>query len=310
MRTMNKDDINQINGAGIQRLYQTVLDRKGCDFGDIPESEGDITKVKYYKSTRECLDVLKELMAQNGINEPGLAVIDTAIGNVIRMKPTFEYGFKLNQDYVIILYNTTVMAIVDATSMLCVAYMDYLVGPEQERFSPDTKYDKGRGMVALESLKQFNHLCENGTIDEAVNYAIKEQKDGFTGTGAIVVTVAAITALSVAIPLTRTLIYWYYRKRISISEYLEVQAQFLEMHRLAIENSKARSSSEKKKIIQRQERVILKLHKAADKLTIKSADQEDFMKREMKKDNSLFTLSNMEKSVAANKLNGAGIQVI
>ena len=310
MRTMSKEDIHQINGASIQRLYQTVLDKKNCDFGDIPTSKGDLSKVKYLTSTKECLKVLKELMTMNGIQEPGIAEIETAIGNVERMQPTFEYGFKTNQEYIIILYNTTVMAIVDATSMMCTAYMDYLVGPDQERFSPSNRFDKGRGMVALECLKQFNQYCKNGKMDDALGYVIREQKSGFIGTGAIAVTVGAIAALVAVVPLTRQLIYWYYRNKISISEYLEMQAQFLEMHKLAVENSKARSSSEKRAIIKKQERVILKLHKAADKLSIKASDQEDFMKKEMKKDNSLFTLSQMEKQISDNKLNGVGIQIV
>ena len=51
MRTMNKDDIHQINGTLIQGLYRTIIERKDCDFGDIPDSKGDIEKCKYYKST-------------------------------------------------------------------------------------------------------------------------------------------------------------------------------------------------------------------------------------------------------------------
>ena len=202
------------------------------------------------------------------------------------------------------------MAIVDATSMLCTANMDYLVGPDQERFSPSNRFDKGRGNVALECLKQFNQFCKNGQMDDALDYVIREQKSGFIGTGAIAITVGAIAALVAVVPLTRQLIYWYYRNKISIAEYLEVQAQFLEMHKLAVENSKARSSSEKRAIIKKQERVILKLHRAADKLSIKSSEQEDFMKKELKKDNSLFTLSQMEKQISDNKLNGVGIQIV
>lgn len=310
MRSMSKNDVNQINGTAIQQLYQAVLDKKHCDFGDIPSSKGDLMSVKYYKSTRECLDVLKELLRMNNINEPGIAEIETAMSNVIRLKPTFEYGFKAENEYAIILYNTTVMAIIDATSMMCAAYMDYVVGPEQERFEPSGKFDKNRGMVALENLRQFNALCKSGAVDDALNYATKDQKDGFTGTGAIVVTVGVIAALTAVVPLMREMIYWYYRSRISIAEYMEVQAGFLEMHALAVQNSKARSSSEKRAILAKQERVILKLRRTADKLKIKSAETDDLVKKEIKKDNALFSLNQMEKTIADNKMNGMGIQIV
>ena len=49
MEKMDKNDIHQINGTLIQGLYKTILERKDCDFGDIPSSKGDIEKCKYYK---------------------------------------------------------------------------------------------------------------------------------------------------------------------------------------------------------------------------------------------------------------------
>ena len=310
MRTMQKDDIHQLNGATVQKLYQTTLERKHCDFGDIPKSKGDIISSKYYSTMKESLDVLKELFDMNGIYEPAVNDVDTAINNVIRMKPSFEYGFKTNQEYIIILYNTTVMAIIDTTSMLIASYLDYIVGPNQEKYTPNVKFDKNRGTVALDNLRKFNVMCKDGTMDDVINYTIREQKSSFIGTGAIAVTGIVVTSLVIAIPVTRQLIYWYYLNKNSLSEYLEVQAQFLEMHKLAVENSKARSSSEKREIIKKQERVILKLRRAADKLAIKASDSEDILKKELHKDDSLFTLKEMEKTISDNKMNGLGVQII
>ena len=68
--------------------------------------------------------------------------------------------------------------------------------------------------------------------------------------------------------------YWYYKNKNSLSEYLAIQADFLEMHRLAVQNSKTHSSSEKREIIKKQERVILKLRRASDKLAIKNESSE------------------------------------
>ena len=51
-------------------------------------------------------------------------------------------------------------------------------------------------------------------MDDPLDYVIREQKSGFIGTGAIAVTVGAIAALVAVVPLTRQLIYWYYRNKI------------------------------------------------------------------------------------------------
>ena len=122
--------------------------------------------------------------------------------------------------------------------------------------------------------------------------------------------ITVIAALTAVVPLMREMIYWYYRSRISIAEYMEVQAGFLEMHALAVQNSKARSSSEKRAILAKQERVILKLRRTADKLTIKSAETDDLVKKVIQKDNALFSLNQMEKTIDDNKMNGMGIQIV
>lgn len=58
MEKMSKDDIHKINGQQVQNLYQAVMKKSNIDFGDIPDSKGDIEKVKYYDSTVECLKAL------------------------------------------------------------------------------------------------------------------------------------------------------------------------------------------------------------------------------------------------------------
>lgn len=303
MRSMTKGDIHQVNGTLIQKLYQSTMERNTCDFGDIPKSKGDITKVKYYGSTVECLSVLQELLKLNNISEPGVTEINTAIKNVQMLKPDFERGFKANSEYLILLYNTTVMAIIDSTSMLIATYMDFIVGPDQERYVANGRFDKGRGLVSLENLKQFNTIVKNGSVAHAIDYALKETRSDFAGTGAVI-TVAVIGGLLAVVPLTRELIFFFTRKRIELADYMELQAQFLEMHKLAVKNSKAHSDSERKEILRKQDEVIRKLRRTRDKLTIKNDDATDAVKKDIKKDNELLSLSNLEKSIADEKMNG------
>lgn len=309
-RSMSKDDIHQVNGAAVQRLYQTTLDRKNIDFGDIPESKGDINKVKYMASTMESLSVLDELFSMNNIPKDDLVVINKAIANVRDRQYSFTYGYKASLEFSMLLYNTVVMAIIDATSMVIASYMDYIVGPSQTKYTQNVKFDKSRGWVAHNNLKLFNTACANGSVDNALRYAEKDTEDNFAGTGVVLIAASVVIALSTVVPITRQLIYWYYKNRSSLSEYLAVQADFLEMHRLAVQNSKAHSSSEKREIIKKQERVILKLRRASDQLAIKNENSEDFMRKELKKDSSLFSLKEMESSLAKQKMDGVGFQII
>lgn len=310
MRNMSKDEIHQINGKLVQDLYASILEHNTYDFGDIPNSKGDIEKVKYYASTVQCLDKLEALMKENNIQEPAISEIRMAISNVKSLKSKFEYAFKTNNDYVIIMYNTTVMAIIDATSMLIAEYVNYIVGANQEKFKPTGRFDKSRGIVCLEQLKRFNTLTKNGTISEALTALESNGRRNFIGTGeGIVVAGTVVLVLLSIVPITRELIYFFYNVRLKISDYLEIQSSFLEMNELAIENSK-RPAAKKKEIIRKQEKVILKLRRLSDKLKINNEDIGDVAKKQLANDNSVYDLSHIEKQITADKMNGSSIQFI
>lgn len=309
MRAMDKNDIHQINGTLIQGLYGTILERKDCDFGDIPDSKGDITKVKYMKSTSESLEILNELMVKNGIPTNEVDIINEAIANLKRFKPSFENAFAIKQNYLILAYNTFIMAVIDSTSMLIAKYMDYLLGPEQSRYdSMKSHPDKGRGIISLDTLKRFNDEVKMGHFEATCDYLLKAQRSNFTGTG-VVIAGATITALISIIPLTRELIYFYYRSRVKLSDYMNQQADFLELNELGVKAS-GKSAQEQKKILKEQGKIILKLRKNADKLKINNEDIGDLAKKQLADDNRGFSLKNIEKTMYTNKMDGVGLSIV
>lgn len=309
MRSMGKDDIHQVNGTLIQGLYKTVLDRRDCDFGDIPDSKGDITKCKYYKSTMDSLTLLKELMIKNEIPTTDVDIVMESIGNIKRFKPTFETAFSLKQEYLILNYNTIVMAIVDATSMIIADYMNYLVGPEQSQYdSVKSRNDKARGRVSLGNLQRFNNEVKVGHFETMANYLLDAQRKNFTGTG-IIITGVVITAICSIIPITRHLIYFHYRSKVKMSDYLDMQADFLELNKLGVQAS-SKSAQQKKEILKKQEKIILKCRRRADKLKINCEDIGALSKKEIENDNKGFSLNSIEKQMVSNKLDGAGFTII
>lgn len=302
MRKASKDEVHQINGTLINSLYKETVTRNHCDFGDIPKSKGDITKVKNYKPTVECLKILDTLFIENEINEPRLKEIQNAVTNVEKYTPQFEMGYRMNQDFVILLYNTTVMAIIDATSMMIASYMDFIIGPDQEKYTPTGRFDKGRGEVSLENLMKFNTLANNGKLRESLEKSINNSRSNFTGTEVVL----AMVAIMAIVPITRELIFFYNRIKLQLSDYLDQEVQFLEMHELAIKSSRTKSSAEKREILEKQRKIMTNLRRFRDKLKIQNVEAEYSMKREVKQDNSMYTLANIEKASAQNKLDGAG----
>lgn len=324
MRNMTKEDVNQINATLVQKLYESVLKHNKCDFGDIPKSKGDISKVKGIDTCIESLDVLKKLHESNGIPVEDIDTIKTSISTVSRFKRQFETGFKLNNEYLIILYNTIVMAIMDGTSMLIADYTNYMITPDNVKYNGVSGRNTKHGAVSIESLRRFNSMDKSGSLSSTINTLVSGATKSSAGTrgntgvsesaavlGTIgVITVTAFLSVKAVITLIRELIFYFYHLRVTLSDYLEVQASFLEMNRLAIENSN-RPASQKKEIIKKQERVILKLRRISDKLKIKAEDVAVSARKDLERDNSTLSLSNIEKQMTDDKLNGTNsIQII
>jgi hypothetical protein len=306
---MNKDDIHQVNGTLVRELYKSVLDRKDCDFGDIPDSKGDIAKCKYYKSTQESLDVLTELMVKNAVPTTDVDIVKESVANIKRFKPTFELAFQLKQDYLILFYNTIVMAVIDATSMIIADYMNYLLGPEQSQYDTvKSKNDKGRGRISLDNLQRFNGEVKVGHFETMANYLLDAQRKNFTGTG-VVITGIVITALVSIVPITRELIYFYYRTRVQLSDYLDMQADFLELNKLGVQASN-KSAQQKKDILKKQEKIILQCRRRSDKLKINDEDIGALAKKQVANDNKGFSLQNIEKQIFSNKMDGTGFTIV
>ena len=324
MRNMKKEDVNQINATLVQKLYESVLKHNKCDFGDIPKSKGDITKVKGIETCIESLDTLKELHQTNGIPVEDIDTVKNSISIVSKFKRQFETGFKLNNEYLIILYNTIVMAIMDGTSMLIADYTNYMITPDNVEYSGVSGRNKKRGTISIESLKRFNSMDASGSLSSTINTLVSEATKSSAGTrrntgvsesaavlGSIgVITAVAFLSVKAVITLVREMIFYFYHLRVTLADYLEVQATFLEMNRLAIENSN-RPASQKKDIIKKQEKVILKLRRVSDKLKIKSEDVTVLSKKSLNEDNSTLSLSSIEKQMTEDKLNGVNtIQII
>ena len=307
MKSMSKDDINQINGTLLQNLYKSVIDRKNIDFGDIPDSAGDIEKMKYYANTVECLDTLEKLYRQHNIEEPTLVTIRTAISNMEKYLPQVHDGFCRNHDFIMFTYNSLAMSIIDATSFLIASFMDYVVSPNNA-YAVGKNANNSRGRVVTSSLEKFNSMSNNNQFGDALEYMLMEQRKNFAGE-TVVVTGAIIMILLSIVPIIRELIFFYYHSRVRLSDYLNMQADFLEMNKLAVQASE-KSPAERKAIIKKQDDVIKKLRRKADKLQINDVDTNDVVKKEQKNEDSLWSLGNIEKQLSKNKLEGSSFMIV
>lgn len=325
MRSMEKSDINQINATLVQKMYENVLKYNKSDFGSIPKSKGNVMKVEGMDNTIQCLDILMELHTKHSIPSQDITDIKSSISTLNRLSKYFEQGFALHNDYLIITYNTIIMAIMDSTSKLIADYMSYMITPDEVRYTGTSKLDRNRGVVTIDIIRRFNKLSTDGTLDSIVNTIVTNATKRTAGTstrtattesltvsailGAVTITAGVLFGMKALISLVREAVFAFYHSRVKMADYLESQAAFLEMNRLVVKNSN-KSASQKDKILKQQEKVILKLRRISDKIKINSEDVSVKADKTLKNENSALTLSAIEKQTTENNLKGDTIQII
>lgn len=324
MRSMSKHDISQINAVLVQKMYEHVLKYNKCDFGNIPKSKGHIMDVDGMDDTVQCLDILLQLHQKNNISHQDIEAVKTAISTMNRLSNSFGYGFSTNNDYLIITYNTIVMAIMDSTSNLIADYMSYMITPDEVKYTGISKQHKGQNLVTIDIIKRFNKLSADGVLDKTVNAIVSNTTKRSAGTrakvattesltvsaivGAVALTAATLFGIKALVGLIRETVFMFYHSRVKFADYLETQAAFLEMNRLVVENSN-KPASQKEKVLQKQKKVILKLRQLADKIKINSQDTSVKAEKTLKQENMTLTLSAMEKQMTTNNLNGDSVQI-
>lgn len=294
-KKLSKSEIYKLNGELLNNLYQSVL-RCNVDFGDIPLSKGDLSKLKNF-NTLECLDLLHDLMQKNGIDEPAVQDIKKCVNNILKLKPSFTEAFEVDNKYIMTLYNTMVLCVIDATSTIIASYMDYLIGPNRVGYSITNKYDRGRGTLAIDNIRKFNSLVDDCSMEKTLKQLLEYQRKNFMGEEFVGIGFVVVGLLSI-VPIMRELIYFFYHSRVTISDYLNMEASFIENHKLTIEMSTIHNEKKKKDIIRKQDAQIKKMRRLADKIAINSVDKSDYTRMKTKEDEGIWSLSALEKNIS------------
>jgi hypothetical protein len=225
-----------------------------------------------------------------------LDIIDTAKHNVIKMKKSFEEGYKLESDVVILLYETTVHAIVDATSVLITVTATSVVRTKE-----------ACSRHSLNMLKRFNKAVEKGSLQKAL-HAANEQ--AFFDSGAMTIAKEEVlaTALSALvgaglilafIPIIRELVFYFYYTRMKISDYLDQLSMYIKINEVEVRNNPKFDEAKKKDIIEKQNKWIERLDSLSDKIRVNQSRGEKEAKEQIKEENAKITVRKVKDDVAS-----------
>ena len=276
---INEEDQTQVLNKLTSKLYDSIVDKvTEIDFGCIPDTKGDITKLEHYDEMVECCTTIASLLSTYKQDPMPAAIIMQAIDNIRTRKDTFEKAFRYEIEMPMVMYDTLVLSCVSALSYLISCSVEFIKDPSNESFSiAVNKVGAVKTSEALmfKDLEKFNKACAKGDFDKAMDHIIstkiKNNVVGSTSTAVIVIASAAIIGVLLSIiPIMRELIYVQYLARVKMSDYFEVQADLLEMNAANVEANATIDAKKRKDIARRQAKIAENFRKVSNVIEVKS----------------------------------------
>ena len=317
------------------KLYTHIVNKvDDIDYGTIPLSKGDITRIDHYEQLVDCINVLFQVLQNYKQDTKQIDTVNIALQNMIDRKDLFVKAYRYNVELPIVSYNTIALSIIGATSLLISSHIEFIKMNDNSGY--DIAFDKAsRGKtnnkLLFTNLELFNKMCDSGDFDKSMEYAIKNNiklkaesygmyneaidigtiagaKDfaGVVGKGVgsavglakahpIITTIIAIIAV---IKLLSVFIFYFYYARTKLSDYFDMQSALLYMNAMNIENSLTADNKAKADTIAKQRKIAGIFSKLADKIKVKDRTSESKAGSDIKKaDSEKFNIADVVKDI-------------
>lgn len=295
--TINEADQNQVMGNLAAKLYDAIVKKvTDIDFGQIPVSRGDITKIPNYLDMVSCLTTIRDMMVESKQSTGSADIIFLAIENMKKYQKIWEKGYVLENEMVIVFYNTIALSIVSAISLLTSATIEFVKNPQSDVIDIElakVANHKTKDNLLFKNLDKFNKACRKGDIEKIFNDVLRAQRQLKEGTiikesiSAILFTGAMVLGLlSTVIPILHQLTNALYCLRQNVAEYLAGEADVIRLNAEKVQYNRAKTPEQKKKIIARQHKIADHFKKWANKLMIKANKADVEAQKQIKKDRS------------------------
>ena len=295
--TINEADQNQVMGNLAAKLYDAIVKKvTDIDFGQIPASRGDITKIPNYLDMVSCLTTIRDMMVESKQSTGSADIIFLAIENMKKYQKIWEKGYVLENEMVIVFYNTIALSIVSAISLLTSATIEFVKNPQSDVIDIElakVANHKTKDNLLFKNLDKFNKACRKGDIEKIFNDVLRAQRQLKEGTiikesiSAILFTGAMVLGLlSTVIPILHQLTNALYCLRQNVAEYLAGEADVIRLNAEKVQYNRAKTPEQKKKIIARQHKIADHFKKWANKLMIKANKADVEAQKQIKKDRS------------------------
>lgn len=298
---LDEADQNQVMMSLSGKLYDMIVKRVDeIDYGQIPESKGDITKIPNYMDLTECLQTIHDLLVEYKQPTDPIDTVMESIENLKDSKKLWERAFAVDCSFPIVTYNTIALSIVSSVSFLISTSIEFIKDPVQNNYNialDKVGYTKSKNNLLFKNLAKFNKAYKKGEVEKTMEQLIKANNQVKTENGtikedaAIIVAGIALTAtvislISCLVPLLQELVAMLYCARQNVSDYLSVQSDLVRLNAENVKLDYTKTEPERNKIYQKQSKIADVFKKISNKLAIKFKSSEKQAEKIVKDDNA------------------------
>lgn len=301
---MGEAEHNQVITKLTSKLYDHIVKKTAeIDFGEIPDTKGDITKLSNYDDLVEVIALLKDIVKEYKQPTDPVDVLSEALVNVKSRKILFDKGFRYNCEFPCLMYNNVVLSIYTGVSFLIATCIEFIKSPKDETFKialDRVAYAKTKEHILYDSLKKFNETCKSGDFDNAMNLILDKRVKKFTGMAVATIIGASIVGVAIVfniIPILRELVYCSMYTRVRISDFFETQADLLQMNAYNVEHNATMDPDERRAIAEQQMAIAEKFRYISNKISIEAKRSDVETNKQLQNRQDKFSMEDLEEEI-------------
>lgn len=271
------------------KLYDKIVSKcDEIDYGEIPATKGDITKLSKYEDMKETISIMHDILKEYKQDTGPVDELSVALSNVEARKDLFERAYRYNSELPIAMYCNVVLGIITGISYMIATSIEFIKDPGTDSFRialDKMSYARTKDHMIYSTLKSFNKSCANKDFDKAMEAVLKASTKNFTG-GVVLggIAVGIIGTILVLIPVLRELIFLFYYTRMRISDFFDIQADLLQANAYSLESNSTLDVNEQKKIKEKQLKTVDHFRKISNTFAIDIKKAEVASAKEKKQD--------------------------
>jgi hypothetical protein len=215
--------------------------------------------------------------------------------NLIKFTPQFKNGFRINKSVIKLLFESVASSLIVSTSFLLISTLDYIKNSD-DSIEVTIKNNSNKTLYEINPtyfysvVTEFNLLVRTGKINNFFVQAL--EKDSFIGSLSVGTTMALmVLIIPVIFKIIRMGIYQWFNLKIKLSEYLKLQAEYLEFNVRTLNNTPGME-----KVAVKQRKVADSFLKLADKLSVDQVTAYNKTKQEVSYENKELNVEKLSNS--------------